>query len=189
MRWILLLTLASSCWAQQAAAHAERVRAAMQPSLAKQRVSLALQAEGRPPRSTLGPLRAGCAPVALPELAQMVGTAARENDIDPKLIREVARQESAFHPCAVSSKGAQGLMQLMPATQALLDVRDPFNPQENLAAGARLLKELLLRYNGNLSLALSAYNAGPARVDPIQRIPPIPETWNYVTNILSRLEH
>ena len=78
-------------------------------------------------------------------------------------------------------------MQLMPATQATLGVVDPFDPAQSLMAGAHFLKTLLERYDGNLSLALSAYNAGPARVDAIGGIPPIPETRTYVQRILSRL--
>ena len=78
-------------------------------------------------------------------------------------------------------------MQLMPATQAQLDVRDPFNPQESLSAGAKLLKQLLDRYHGDLALALSAYNAGMTRVDKTFAVPEIPETKGYVTGILGRL--
>lgn len=78
-------------------------------------------------------------------------------------------------------------MQLMPATQASLGVRDPFDPQESLVAGARLLKELLVRYSGDLSLVLSAYNAGPLRVDQAGGIPEITETQSYVARILARL--
>ena len=78
-------------------------------------------------------------------------------------------------------------MQLMPATQAQLDVRDPFDPQESLSAGAKLLKQLLDRYHGDLALALSAYNAGVGRVDRTFSVPEIPETKDYVTDILGRL--
>jgi soluble lytic murein transglycosylase-like protein len=77
------------------------------------------------------------------------------------------------------------LMQLMPETAGKLAVHDPFDPQENVAAGAKLLKELLKRYGGNLTLALSAYNAGPAAVDRSMSVPAIPETMNYVEKIMS----
>ena len=110
-----------------------------------------------------------------------------DHGVDPALVREVARQESGFRPCVVSPKGAEGLMQLMPATQAQFQVRDPFQAEESLAAGAKLLKQLLDRYNGDLSLALSAYNAGSGRVDKAGGIPEIPETKNYVAEILGRL--
>lgn len=117
----------------------------------------------------------------------MIESAASVNQVPADLIREVARQESAFHPCAVSKKGAEGLMQLMPATQSALDVEDPFDPEESLMAGARLLRELLTRYNGSLPRALSAYNAGPKKVDRAGGIPAIAETRAYVAQILSRL--
>ncbi len=120
-------------------------------------------------------------------MARMIEVAAAKNRVDPALVREVARQESAFQPCAVSSKGAQGLMQLMPATQAQFQVGDPFNPEESLTAGTKLLKLLIDRYHGDVSLALSAYNAGAGRVDRAGGIPEIPETKNYVASILGRL--
>ena len=133
------------------------------------------------------PVAYACPPVAPPELSRMIDTVAREQSVDPSLVREVARQESSFRPCAVSPKGAQGLMQLMPATQAQLDVHDPFDPQESLSAGAKLLKQLLDRYHGDLALALSAYNAGITRVDRNFTVPEIPETKDYVSDILGRL--
>lgn len=133
------------------------------------------------------PATYACDPVAQPELTKMIDNVAREHSVDPALVREVARQESGFHACAVSPKGAQGLMQLMPATQAQLEVHDPFNPQESLSAGAKLLKQLLDRYHGDLALALSAYNAGMTRVDRTFSVPEIPETRDYVTGILGRL--
>jgi soluble lytic murein transglycosylase-like protein len=97
------------------------------------------------------------------------------------------KQESGFRPCAVSPKGAIGLMQIMPATAAQFNVKNPFNPKENVDVGARLLKELLGRYNGNLAFALGAYNAGPSRVDEAGGVPNIPETTDYVERILSSL--
>jgi len=190
----------------------ERVRAAMAASLEKQRASVRLQVkdqvesariEGQEtgtaayfssaPRSM--PLPSpfafpssvfGCDPVPKPQLSEMIEAAAQQHGVDPGLVREVARQESAFRPCAVSNKGAEGLMQLMPATQAQFDVSDPFDARQSLDAGTKLLKQLLDRYHGDLSLALSAYNAGPGTVDNAGGIPEIPETKNYVLNILSR---
>ena len=117
----------------------------------------------------------------------MIDLAAETHQVPAEIVREVARQESAFHPCAVSSKGAEGLMQLMPATQASLGVENPFDPEESLMAGAKLLRELLSRYKGSIPLALSAYNAGPTRVDRAYGIPQIAETRNYVAQILGRL--
>jgi len=174
----------------------ERVRAAMAASIEKQRASIEQQlryiqsplpSSSRPSFVVPPPVSYGCEPVVESDLSKMIDSAAREHSLDPAVIREVARQESAFHPCAVSPKGAQGLMQLMPATQAQLDVRDPFNPQESLSAGAKLLKQLLDRYHGDLALALGAYNAGMTRVDRNFSVPDIPETKGYVTNILDRL--
>lgn len=128
-----------------------------------------------------------CDPIAAPELSKMIDTAATQNGVAPSVVREVARQESGFRPCVVSPKGAEGLMQLMPATQDQFKVVDPFNPMASLDAGTKLLKQLLDRYHGDLSLALSAYNAGAGTVDKAGGIPQIPETQNYVANILGRL--
>lgn len=165
---------------------------AQRASVARQRAALARQ--GGSARkveavwSTPAPVvPSGCGGITAPELSRLIDSAAGANDLAPAIVREVVRQESAFNPCAVSRKGAEGLMQLMPGTQALLGVGDAFDPEESLMAGARLLKDLLGRYNGNLALALSAYNAGPKRVDQANGIPPIPETRDYVAKILSRL--
>lgn len=154
-------------------------------SIEKQRAAIQRQrgvAVVAPPVS-----KPSCAQIDAPQLGRMIEVAAGMNQVSPDLVREVARQESAFQPCAVSRKGAEGLMQLMPATQASLGVDDPFDPEESLMAGARLLHELLARYDGSVPLVLSAYNAGPRRVDRAHWIPSIPETRNYVAQILSRL--
>ena len=129
-----------------------------------------------------------CDPVPQPELSTMIDHAASDNGVAPSVVREIARQESGFRPCAVSPKGAEGLMQLMPATQNQFQVIDPFNPMASLDAGTKLLKQLLDRYHGDLSLALSAYNAGAGTVDKAGGIPQIPETQNYVSTILNRLQ-
>lgn len=128
-----------------------------------------------------------CEPIAQPQLSMMIDEAANKNGVEPAVVREVARQESGFRPCAVSPKGAAGLMQLMPATQDHFKVIDPFSPMASLDAGTKLLKQLLDKYHGDLSLALSAYNAGSGTVDRAGGIPQIPETQNYVTSILGRL--
>ena len=128
-----------------------------------------------------------CEAVSQPELARMIDDIAPRQNVDPALVREVARQESGFHPCAVSPKGAAGLMQLMPATQAQFQVKNPFDAKESLEAGSKLLRDLLDRYHGDLSLALSAYNAGAQTVDKAGAVPEIPETKNYVFGILNRL--
>ncbi|MCC6586124.1 MAG: lytic transglycosylase domain-containing protein [Bryobacterales bacterium] len=129
-----------------------------------------------------------CDPIEPAELATPINVAATREGISPELIRAVIAKESAFTPCAISNKGAQGLMQLMPATAAALGVMDPFNPEDNVNGGAKYLKQLLSRYSGDLRLALGAYNAGPARVDQYGDVPPIAETQNYVNTILRSLQ-
>jgi soluble lytic murein transglycosylase-like protein len=127
-----------------------------------------------------------CEPLPAAQLDSLIEGAAKQQDLQPELLRSMVNQESGARPCAVSPKGAMGLMQLMPATAAQLGVKDPFDPQENLNAGAWFVKQLLTTYN-DLPLALGAYNAGPARVNAIEGIPAIPETQNYVQKILSSL--
>ncbi|MBF0152583.1 MAG: lytic transglycosylase domain-containing protein [Magnetococcales bacterium] len=113
---------------------------------------------------------------------QLISRAAQKNDLDPKLLRAVVQAESGFNPKAVSRAGAQGLMQLMPDTAEELGVTDPFNPEQNVMAGARYLKQLLDRYQGNRNTALAAYNWGMGNVD--SRSEPLPrETRNYISRI------
>lgn len=173
---------------------ADRVRAAMEASVAEQRASVQKQAESvgvSIPWVTVGvPVtllpEPSCDPIPQPELSKMIDESAQKHNVDPNLVREVARQESGFRPCVVSVKGAQGLMQLMPETSAQFRVSDPFDAKQSLDAGTKLLKTLLDHYNGDVSLALGAYNAGEGRVDRAGSIPDISETKNYVLNILTR---
>jgi soluble lytic murein transglycosylase-like protein len=184
--------------------------AAMQASIDKQRASVAAavaSAEGKqaaPPNDAFFNLppfppaempaafdvipEVDCPAVPEAELAPLLDAAARREGLEPRLMTAIIQQESAFRPCAESKKGAQGLMQLMPATSERFGVKDPFDIKQNLDAGAKFLKELLARYGGSLALALGAYNAGPTAVDATGAVPPIPETSNYVTEILSRLK-
>jgi len=104
--------------------------------------------------------------------------------IDPNLIRAVIRTESSFNRYAVSKKGAQGLMQLMPATARELRVADPFDPHQNIDGGTRYLRQLMDTFDGSLTLTLAAYNAGPTLVKKVNRIPKIPETVTYVKRVL-----
>ncbi len=121
------------------------------------------------------------------EMNPLIDSAAQKEGLSSDLLHAVIRQESAYRPCAVSLKGALGLMQLMPATARSLGVDDPFDPKENVEGGARLLRDLMDRYTGDLSRVLGAYNAGTARVDAADGVPQIPETLNYVDRIMRNL--
>jgi hypothetical protein len=114
---------------------------------------------------------------------RLIWKVARQEGIDPYLLRSVVAVESAFNHRAVSSKGAVGLMQLMPRTARELGVTNRYNPEQNLRGGARYLKKMIRRFS-DLRLALAAYNAGPANVDRYKGIPPFTETQKYVVSVL-----
>lgn len=116
---------------------------------------------------------------------RLVHEKATKYKLDPLLVKAVIKTESNWNKWAVSKKGAIGLMQLMPATAREMNVRNPFNPEENIEGGVKYLKYLLERFNGDLTLALAAYNAGPAWVEKFGVIPPITETKQYVRKVLS----
>ena len=133
------------------------------------------------------PVQPACDPMPEDQLNGLIDQAAKREDVKAELIRAVIGKESARRPCAISVKGAQGLMQLMPDTAAQFSVSDPFDPKQNIDAGTKFLKQLLTKYNGDVSLALSAYNAGANRVDRDGGIPAIQETMDYVSDILTKL--
>jgi soluble lytic murein transglycosylase-like protein len=118
------------------------------------------------------------------ELHELLSSAGTQHNLDVNLLASVVRAESGGHTAAVSKKGAQGLMQLMPKTAAQLGVSDSLRPDENVAGGASYLDSLLTRYHDNLALALAAYNAGPAAVDRWHGVPPYRETRLYVARII-----
>ncbi len=133
------------------------------------------------------PPPASCEPLDEAAVAPLIESTAKSQDLKPELLRAVMERESGFRPCAVSSKGAQGLMQLMPDTALEMGVGNPFDPKENLFGGAKFLKQLMDKYKGDLSKVLGAYNAGPAAVDQAGGIPDIPETRDYVDAILKKM--
>ncbi len=113
----------------------------------------------------------------------MIADHSRREQVAVDLVRAVIHAESAFNPIAVSSKGAMGLMQLMPATARELGVKNPFDPDQNIRGGVAYLRRLLDRFNGSVELALAAYNAGMGNVEKYGDVPPFKETKNYVKKI------
>ena len=130
-----------------------------------------------------------CDPLPNDQLDPLIEQSGQRESVRTDLIRAVIGEESGSRPCAVSPKGAQGLMQLMPSIIEQFGVHDPFDPKQNVEAGTKLLKQLLTKYGGDIKLALSAYNAGSERVDKDGGVPQIPETLNYVNDIMLKLSN
>lgn len=121
------------------------------------------------------------------QITDLIDQTARQFDVDPLLVHSVVQVESGYDPHAVSPKGAEGLMQLMPSTARMMGVADSFDPQQNIEGGVRYLKYLQSVYKDD-RLALAAYNAGPAAVEKYKAIPPYPETRKYVDQVGKRFD-
>ena len=179
---------------QDSVARQQQAIATQMQSIERQRAAVQPQASARPsslPFETAGqgqPFSPGCGPVPPMVLQSVVYSAAKAYDVEPNLIHAVIRQESGGYPCVVSEKGAMGLMQLMPDTAVEMGAVEPFDINQNVTAGTRLLAELLQRYKGDLNRVLGAYNAGPAAVNRAGGPPPFPETMNYVRSIMEQLK-
>jgi hypothetical protein len=119
------------------------------------------------------------------KLLGLVNSHSKKNGLDPRLVYALIEQESRFNPCAVSPKGAQGLMQIMPDTQKLLGLTEPFDPERNIAAGTRYLRSMLDKFQTEV-MALAAYNAGPGAVAKHGGVPPYDETKDYVLKVVDR---
>jgi soluble lytic murein transglycosylase-like protein len=167
------------------------LRALQEASIAKQRASVRRQEAAVAARhsaffTTTAP-EIACERIPATKVSQILDDGARQSGLDVSLVRAVVPKESHFDSCATSVKGAQGLMQLMPSAQMQFGVTDAYDPRQNIGAGTKLLKQLLELYGGDLSRALGAYNAGPAQVEKWGGVPPIPETRQYVEDILTDL--
>jgi soluble lytic murein transglycosylase-like protein len=199
-----LLFVGAVLSAQPPADFEATVKAAMAPSIARQRAAVQKQVSAIVPAGAAPSASArssfftvpfppaegaafDCDPLPAEQLDPLIEEAAQKTGVEAQLVRAVIDKESAGRPCALSAKGAEGLMQLMPATAEEFNVDDPFDPKQNVDAGAKLLKSLLERYKNDPALALGAYNAGPDRVDQAGGVPRIPETADYVTAILEKL--
>lgn len=115
---------------------------------------------------------------------RLISNASAQTGVDSRLLKAMIKAESDFNPRAISKKGAMGLMQIMPENFKMLDLQNPFDPWQNIRAGARYFRQLYKRFNGKLALTLAAYNAGPTAVDRYKKIPPYEETEEYVRRVL-----
>jgi soluble lytic murein transglycosylase-like protein len=163
----------------------ERFEKDMSPSVAPSLVPTAAPAASPTVAPTLAPARsAKLQPLKPQELNEVIHSISDRNHLDPDFVSSVIHAESGFNQHAVSPKGAQGLMQLMPGTASKLGVSNAFDPRANVEGGTRYLSELLQRYNFDVIKALAAYNAGPGRVQQYGGVPPYYETRTYVARIV-----
>lgn len=137
------------------------------------------------PQHTSGPTANNSSSTSSSDIIKMIQLAAKKNGVDPKLAQAIARAESDYSPNVVSSAGAVGVMQLMPETAASLGVRDIQDPRQNIDGGVQYLKQMLTTFNGDVSMAVAAYNAGPQAVKNYNGVPPYSETQAYVQKVLS----
>ncbi len=126
--------------------------------------------------------------VAPAQIDRLVSENASQMSVDPALVKAIIANESGFNASATSNVGAQGLMQLMPETAASLGVDNAYDPAENVRGGTKYIKGLLDRFNGDVKLAVAAYNAGPGAVEKYGGVPPYAQTQNYVQNVLASYE-
>jgi hypothetical protein len=149
------------------------------------------KSEGWPPKALRGAVSyesENCRGSGVESLISLINEYACRFGVDPLLVKAVVRHESGFNPRAVSPKGAEGLMQLMPGTATSMGVRDSFDPEQNLAGGIGYLRLCLERFRHNVPLAIAAYNAGPAQVVRYGGIPPFPETQLFVQKVMRSYE-
>ena len=123
--------------------------------------------------------------VSFASVQDKIRDASHRAHLDSRLVTAIVAVESNFHTLALSDKGAQGLMQVMPRFTDQCEIHSPFNPIDNLMGACDCLRRLINRYRGNIRLALAAYNAGPTQVDRYKGIPPFPETREYVDKVMS----
>lgn len=133
------------------------------------------------------PVAPSMAPLRTVSLEEIVTSASNRYGIDPDIVLSLIHAESAFDPNAISPKGAQGLMQLMPQTATSMGVENPMDAAANVEGGTRYLRELLTLYHEDLTKALAAYNAGPARIQEYNGVPPYPETRAYINRVVRDL--
>ena len=164
------------------------VPASMKPDKVRPPAQLSSRSPKEIGESSLIPLdETALAPPPSP-YEDLIIEAAEMYSLDPRLIRSVVQVESAFNPMAVSPVGAQGLMQLRPRLARELGVHNPFDPRQSIMGGARLLRRLIDRHEGDIRLALASYNAGPRNVARYGGVPPFQETQNYIKRIIDLLE-